>query len=110
MQNGVTSTAKPPTHSKQGKRIKERSIKDVIQTVALWRQLHNGVLNDGKLVQYTLSEAAQKVGVKKKSLDDYLRLLRRARHFDFPFDKHLGEKIGVVRSFVLQRRRKDLEK
>lgn len=89
------------------RRIKERTINEVIQKVTLWRQLHKGVLNQGKLVRYSLADAAVKVGVKKKSLDDYLLLLRQARRYDFPFNKHLGDKIGVVRRFVVTRKRQE---
>lgn len=56
----------------KGKRTKERSIEEIIQKVSLWRRLYNGVLRDGNLVRYSLEDAATKVNVSKKSLDDYL--------------------------------------
>jgi len=34
--------------------------------------LYNGVVRDGTLVRYSLEDAATKVDVSKKSLDDYL--------------------------------------
>lgn len=40
--------------------------------VTKWRKLHNGVLRNGNLVRYSLEDAANMVGVSKKSLDDYL--------------------------------------
>jgi hypothetical protein len=55
-----------------GKRTKERSIADIIEKVSLWRKLYNGVYRDGNLVRYSLEDAAKKVSVSKKSLDDYL--------------------------------------
>jgi len=54
------------------KRTKERTIADIIEKVSLWRKLYNGVVRDGTLVRYSLEDAAVKVDVSKKSLDDYL--------------------------------------
>jgi hypothetical protein len=54
------------------KRIKERIIGDVIEKVGKWRQLHEGRELNGKRVQMPLDVAAQKVGVSKKTLDDYM--------------------------------------
>ena len=55
-------------------RVKERSILDVVRKVNIWRRLYNGVIrkSDGALVRYSLVDAAKKVGISKKSLDDYL--------------------------------------
>ena len=82
----------------------------MIQKVGLWRQLHNGVLVKGKMVRYSLGDAAIKVGVKKKTLDDYLRYLRLARIYGFSFNEHLDEKIGVIRRFVLSRKSQEVRK
>ena len=39
----------------------------------MWRRLYNGVTGkEGQLVWYSLEDAAKKVGISKKSLDDYL--------------------------------------
>ena len=55
------------------KRTKERTIQEIIEKVSLWRKLYNGVEdNKGNLVRYSLEDAALKVEVSKKSLDDYL--------------------------------------
>jgi hypothetical protein len=40
---------------------------------------------EGKIVRYTLEDAAQKVQVSKKSLDDYLLQLRFGKKFEFDF-------------------------
>lgn len=58
-------------------RRKERLLSTVIKKVALWRELHAGILvrNHDDTVhkyEYTLDEAAFKTGVSKKSLDDYM--------------------------------------
>jgi len=60
------------------KRTKERTITDIIEKVSTWRKLYNGVLVPTKdetaaeLQRWSLEDAATKVGVSKKSLDDYL--------------------------------------
>lgn len=58
---------------KANRRTKERKISFVIEKVSLWRKLYNGV-DDGRgsLVRYSLEESAKKIGISKKSLDDYL--------------------------------------
>ena len=82
------------------KRTKERSISDIIEKVSLWRKLYNGVTRDGNLVRYSLEDAASKVGVSKKSLDDYLLQLRFGKKYGFDFQKHRSDKVGVLRSYV----------
>jgi hypothetical protein len=53
--------------------------------VSLWRKLYNGVVRDGTLVRYSLEDAAVKVDVSKKSLDDYLLQLRFGKKYEFDF-------------------------
>ena len=66
----------------------------------MWRKLYNGVLRDGNLVRYSLEDAASKVGVSKKSLDDYLLQMRFGKKYGFDFQKHKHDKVGVLRTFV----------
>lgn len=51
-----------------------------------------------------MEEAARKIGISKKSLDDYLLQLRFGRKFDFDFDKFHDEKVGVLRQFVKEKK------
>jgi len=67
------------------KRTKERTIAEIIEKVSLWRKLYNGVVRDGTLVRYSLEDAATKVDVSKKSLDDYLLQLRFGKKYNFDF-------------------------
>jgi hypothetical protein len=67
------------------KRTKERTIEEIIEKVSLWRKLYNGVIRDGNLVRYSLEDAASKVGVSKKSLDDYLLQMRFGKKYNFDF-------------------------
>ena len=51
----------------------------------------------------SLEKAAEKVGVSKKSLDDYLAQLRAGRQFGYDFNLNKDKKIGDLRHFVKQR-------
>ncbi len=51
----------------------------------MWRKMYNGVEQDGRLVRYTLEEAAIKIGISKKSMDDYLLQIRYGAKFGFDF-------------------------
>ena len=53
-----------------------------------------------ELQRWSLEDAAKKVDVSKKSLDDYLLQLRFGKKFGFDFEKHRDSKVGVLRSFV----------
>ncbi len=53
-----------------------------------------------EMIRLTLDEAAEKVGVSKKSLDDYLLQLRFGSKFNFDFEKHKNEKVGKLRQMV----------
>lgn len=57
--------------------------------------------SQGKRV-YTLETAANKVGLAKKTLDDYYYQLRQAEYYGFNFEAHKNDKIGVLRRFVKQ--------
>ena len=57
-------------------------------------------------MRYSLEDAAAKVGVSKKSLDDYLLLLRFGKKYGFDFQKHRNEKVGVLRGYVKEQKNK----
>ena len=83
------------------RRAKERKIGSVVKKVYMWRRLYTGFKDDqGRTIKLTLEEAAKKVGISKKSLDDYLIQLRNGRSLGFNFNEHQNDKIGVLRSFV----------
>ena len=63
--------------NKKSKRSKERKINFIIEKVLLWRKLYNGFDDgNGNIIKLTLEESADKVGISKKSLDDYLIQIR----------------------------------
>lgn len=95
------------------KRTKERKIGFIIEKVARWRNLYNGVQNSrGETIRLTLEEAATQVGISKKSLDDYLLQLRFGRKYGFNFQEHRNDKVGLLRTYVKKYKKiqSDLEK
>lgn len=65
-------------NSPKQKRIKERKVGEIMEIVAQWRKLYLGFVDPetGKIIKMTLDQAALKVGISKKSLDDYLLQIR----------------------------------
>jgi hypothetical protein len=88
------------------KRTKERTISDIIEKVSTWRKLYNGIMvpneqtSELQLQRWSLEDAANKVGVSKKSLDDYLLQLRFGKKFGFDFEANRDQKVGVLRLYV----------
>ena len=81
-------------------RNKERSIGFIIDKVTEWRRLYNGFLDDNQEIErMSLEQAAIKVGVSKKSLDDYLSQIRQGRLNGFDFNANKDEKVGKLRNF-----------
>lgn len=52
------------------------------------------------MIRLTLDEAAKRVTISKKSLDDYLLQIRHGRKYGFNFNEHKNEKVGTLRAFV----------
>lgn len=52
----------------------------------------------------SLVDAANSVGISKKSLDDYFCQLRLGQKYGFDFKANLDNKIGELRAFVKARR------
>ena len=78
--------------SKGSRRTKERKIGEVIQKVQKWRQLYYQNCE-------SLEEAAKKVGISKKSLDDYFLQLKKGKANGFNFNEHKSDKIGILRNW-----------
>ena len=60
------------------KRTKERKIGQILDKVYTWRKYYSGFTDPqtGQTLKMSLEDAAQKVGISKKSLDDYLLQIR----------------------------------
>jgi len=98
------------TDVREKKRPKERKISFVINKVMEWRKLYTGMIDDnGQIIKYSLEDAADKVGISKKSLDDYMLQLRLGKKYGFDFHQHKDNKIGILRTYIKEHR-KDGEK
>ena len=83
------------------KKLKERKIREVIEKVIEWRRLYSTkVKDDGSKLKYNLEEAADIVGISKKTLDDYLLQIRAGYKYNFDFNMYSEAKIGLLRSYV----------
>ena len=47
-----------------------------------------------------LIEAAKKVGLSKKTLDEYFNQIREGKKYNFDFNKHKKDKVNVLRGYV----------
>lgn len=82
-------------------RVKERKIGEVVEKVALWRRFYTGFFDENtKFISMPLDQAANKVGISKKTLDDYLLQIRCGKKYGFDFNKNLDKRIGVLRTYV----------
>jgi len=105
-----TVTKVKTTEKKKRHRIKERKIGQIIDQVAVWRKYYNGYVDyHGKLIRLSLDEAALKVGIPKKSLDDYFLQLRLGREYGFNFNHFKDCNVGVLRAFIKDKRNKETE-
>ena len=96
-----------PEKREHSRRNKERKIGDIIEKVGEWRALYAGVTNsDGTLTKLNLEDAAHKIGIAKKTLDDYLLQLRAGKKYSFDFHANKDSKVGVLRAFVKEQKKK----
>ena len=87
--------------NQNSKRAKERKIGYILTKVYLWKKLYEGVVDRlGNKIKMTLQDAAEKVDISKKSLDEYLNQIRFGKLLGFDFNKHRNDKVGVLRGFV----------
>jgi hypothetical protein len=83
-QRGAAGQSAPLPPLPKKKKVKERTIREARDFVAEWRWLYEQVDGRGKRI-YTLDTAAEKVGLAKKTLDDYLYQMRQGEYFGFKF-------------------------
>ena len=85
----------------KNKRAKERKIGYIIKKVYMWRKMYCGFIDEkGRHVKLNLEDAADKIGISKKSLDDYLIQLRMGKLLGFNFNEHKNDKVGVLRTYI----------
>jgi hypothetical protein len=88
--NGENEEEESEDGEKRGKkcrRTKERRIGHIIEKVIEWRKYYSGTSDlTSQHEKYSLDEAAKKVGISKKSLDDYLFQIRFGNREGFNFN------------------------
>ena len=94
-------------NEKEIKRAKERKIGFIIKKVFLWRKNYFcGFFDEnGNKIKLSLKESAEKVGINKKTLDDYLIQIRMGKKFNFNFYENQNEKIGILRNFIKNKKK-----
>ena len=88
--------------SKGSRRTKERKIGEVILAVKRWRELYTmgeKLAEGNQFHTLSLEDAATKVGISKKSLDDYFLQLKNGQKNGFNFNEHKNDKIGILRAY-----------
>lgn len=79
----------------------ERTLGFVIDKVKEWRRLYNGYFDDeGNHKRMKLADAADKISVKKKTLDDYLGLIRMGSELGYKFHENVTQKVKHLRDFI----------
>ena len=87
---------------------RKRKIGEIVKNVYAQRMLFNGYYNEeGTKVKYDLENASQKIGIAKKTLDDYLKQIREAREHGFDFNKYKDEPIAYLRKFNKDNKNKE---
>ncbi|CAD8157531.1 unnamed protein product [Paramecium pentaurelia] len=85
------------------KRVKERSVQMAVEKVKEWRHLFQNGKQDsqGNLKKLTLQQAAEEVGIPKKTLEDYHQLIKKAQEIK-PIEELYDCKMGYLRQLIKQ--------
>ncbi|CAD8112460.1 unnamed protein product [Paramecium primaurelia] len=89
------------------KRVKERLVENAYDKVQIWRKIFlEGLINEkGEKQYYTLNEAANFVGIPKKTLEDYTQIFHKVGLIASLFDFY-GKKMGFLRHFIRKNKSK----
>ncbi|CAK67045.1 unnamed protein product (macronuclear) [Paramecium tetraurelia] len=90
------------------KRVKERLVESAFNKVQIWRKIFlEGLINEqGERQYYTLNEAANLVGIPKKTLEDYTQIFQKVGLIASPLSDFYGKKMGFLRQFVRKNKSK----
>lgn len=107
IKNEMINLNEEEENEKEIKRAKERKIGFIIKKVFLWRKNYFcGFFDEnGNKIKLSLKESAEKVGINKKTLDDYLIQIRMGKKFNFNFFENQNEKIGILRNFIKNKKK-----
>ncbi|CAD8068562.1 unnamed protein product [Paramecium sonneborni] len=87
------------------KRIKERFVYEAKFLVDQWRQIFDQrQFQDGKMIKFTLDQAAEIVGVSRKTLEDYYYCLKKAEKI-IDINQFMNCKMGVIRRIIKEHKK-----
>ncbi|CAD8148610.1 unnamed protein product [Paramecium octaurelia] len=87
------------------KRIKERFVYEAKFLVDQWRSIfEQRHLQDGKMIKYTLDQAADIVGISRKTLEDYYYCLKKAEKI-IDINQFMNCKMGVIRRIIKEHKK-----
>ena len=87
---------------KDCKRSKEKRIGYIVKKVFEWKGLRR--LSKEKM---SLQDAADNVGLSKKTLDEYFNQIKEGSKYKFDFNKYKKDKVNVLRGFVKKKKDKE---
>ncbi|CAD8141556.1 unnamed protein product [Paramecium pentaurelia] len=90
------------------KRVKERLVCEAIEKVERWRLMFTEGLqtNNGEIIKVTLNQAAEIVGIPKKTLEDYTQLFKKVKLLTADIKQFSNEKMGFLRSYLRKNQNK----
>ena len=81
------------------KRSKEKRIGYIVKKVFYWK----GLRKHSEL-KMSLKDAADNVGLSKKTLDEYFNQIKEGKHYGFDFNKYKKDKVNILRAFVKKKK------
>jgi hypothetical protein len=85
--------------SNKCKRSKEKRIGYIVKKVFYWK----GLRKHSEL-KMSLKDAADSVGLSKKTLDEYFNQIKEGKNYGFDFNKYKKDKVNVLRAFVKKKK------
>ena len=89
-------------HKTRTYRRSGRVIRDVLGLIDQVQKCREGYADpqSGKTVKLSIKEATKRLGVSRKSLDYYKKLVAEVREANFDFESNMDSKVGVLRTFL----------
>jgi hypothetical protein len=81
------------------KRSKEKRIGYIVKKVFYWK----GLRKHSEL-KMSLKDAAESVGLSKKTLDEYFNQIKEGKNYGFDFNKYKKDKVNVLRAYVKKKK------
>ena len=92
-------------YNTKSKRANEKKIGYIIKKVFYWKGYRK--YTDNKM---SLIEAAEHVGLTKKTLDEYFNQIKEGTKYNFDFNKHKKDKVNILRGYVKKMNNNNIDK